>query len=136
MRKLLCLVLLSASLSLPLRAQSLNLNGTFWKQLSKDEKAIFVAAYEAGVFEGVSDTVHDAGVPFPKQAPLFHAHVFSQATYGAIVDGIDVCFADYRNQNLKIRACRQWAYYGIQGQSDLMRESYLEAERQISSPSP
>jgi hypothetical protein len=33
MRKLLCLVLLSASLSLPLRAQSLNLNGTFWKQL-------------------------------------------------------------------------------------------------------
>jgi hypothetical protein len=31
-------------------------------------------------------------------------------------------------------AYRQWAYYGIQSEADLMRESYLEAEREMSSP--
>jgi hypothetical protein len=134
MRKFLCLVLLSATfISTPLRAETLN--GAFWNKLPKEAKVIFVVAYEAGVLNGIADTVHDANVPFEKQAPIFHAHVLRQATYGAMVTGIDTCYLDYRNQNLTIDVCRQWAYYGIQGESDRMRESYLEAARHISTPS-
>lgn len=114
--------------------RTITTDGTWWTSLTKMEKLIFIQGYTAGFFDGIGDL----------SAAITHSHnvVPSSAmqeaegmgpdsiSFGAVVEGVDKCYGDFRNSRLDVSTCVIWTVDGVKGVDDGKRDRYLQLMRQ------
>ena len=121
---------------------SLEMNGSFWKALSKTQKIGFVQGYSMGYTQGFFEgKVGALDVVDPQKQSTNYVNALiatpklnpNGRTFTQLADGIDQCFKDFRNINLPISACVNWTIRGLNGESDFDREQFLETARKSQS---
>ena len=141
-RKALILLFALVEASFSWSQQSLEMNGNFWKILSKTQKIGFVQGYSMGYTQGFFEgKVGALDVIDPKkQSPNYVNALIATPklnpngrTFTQLADGIDQCFNDSRNIQLPISACMNWTIRGLNGESDSDREQFLETARKSQS---
>jgi hypothetical protein len=129
LRALCCLVLIVTPLA---EAQSI-LDGAFWRGLTKTQKNTYIGGYFVGYLAGTNDTKDALEVRLPKSKDVIDetspALTVRHATNGAVADGVDKCYSDFRNRQLHVSVCIAWAIMGIKGESNAYREGFLEVMR-------
>jgi hypothetical protein len=122
--------------------KSLEMNGSFWKNLSETQKIGFVQGYSMGYTQGFFEgKVSALDIVDPKKQAANYADALiatprlnpNGRTFTQLADGIDQCFKDFRNVQLPISACMNWTIRGLNGETDSEREQFLVTARKSQS---
>jgi hypothetical protein len=122
--------------------KSLEMNGSFWKNLSETQKIGLVQGYSMGYTQGFFEgKVSALDIVDPKKQAANYADALiatpklnpNGRTFTQLADGINQCFKDFRNVQLPISACMNWTIRGLNGESDSAREQFLVTARKSQS---
>ena len=105
------------------QAQNLAFNGELWRQLTPDQKLALVMGYDFGYETG-----------FIEASPSKKSHSVvnpMSISFAQMKDGLDICYKDFRNRQVKIQFCVIWVLQGVRGMSDADREKSMEGNRAI-----
>jgi hypothetical protein len=118
----------------------LAIDGTYWAKLTVNQKVPFMIGYvdgrdegfEQGKLQALNLLIDVSGVKGEPSKRVLALTDYSSGTpylFGQLVDGVDTCYKDFRNQSLTVNDCYTWTVYGIRGESDKQREEFLEILR-------
>jgi hypothetical protein len=105
------------------------MDGVFWKGLDESAKVRFLEGYSAGWYFGFNRGQHVANPAEKSKGSASVVEDLSDITFGTLVEGVDKCYADFRNSNLLVSDCVAWAALGVHGVNDKDREGFLETVR-------
>jgi hypothetical protein len=125
--------------------EKLILNGTYWNGMPVMQRLGFIQGYSHGYDQGLTDGkwiaigVLDHKLAGPNTPTAIEAESPTSPdgiTVGQLVEGVDLCYKDFRNTQLPISACVQWAVMGVKGRSDAERETVLQSGRKFAAEHP
>jgi hypothetical protein len=139
MRRIAVLLICLIPLALSAEDRSQVQDGIFWNGLTRQQKVYFVEGYANGFSSGQVDLL----VALSNQNVKTNREIMNDAgrnmpsaiTFGALVNGVDKCYSDFRNSRLNVEFCLDWTVRGIKGDGDSDRENYLAKMRRFADAS-